>query len=141
MKEHGIEAEKVLGRNPDHDTAKFKQFQLKHLGQYAIPLFDGFEIPLMPPCGLHLILAHHRYLWSALLIAIINRQQTLKIFEAFKSIGCCYLAMQMEAYYNKKSKYYDGSQSLKMIGEDCKKMEKIYKNLLIVSSQKKKGRM
>jgi len=28
----------------------------------AKPLFDGMELMLLVPCGLHLILAHHRYL-------------------------------------------------------------------------------
>ena len=45
-----------------HKTKEFTNFQQSHLGQYTSPLFDGFDIPLMPPCGLHFILVHHRYL-------------------------------------------------------------------------------
>ena len=96
----GTEGEQILGKNPIHDTAFFTKFQHSHLGQCGIPLFDGFELLLMPPCGLLIILAHHRYSWSALLAPIIRRNETDMIFETFKSIGCGYLSMQMETYYN-----------------------------------------
>ena len=62
---YGEKGRKILGDNPDHNSKLFTDFQHCHLGQYTSPLFDGFEVKyLMPPCGLHLILAHHVYLWS-----------------------------------------------------------------------------
>ena len=79
----------------------------------------------MHPCGLHIILAHHRYSWNAVMEPIVNKNQTGLIFEAFGIIKCGYLSTQMERYYNKKSKFYDGNESLKMIGDDCKKIVKI----------------
>ena len=115
--------EEVLGIHPDHKLRDFTDFQQTHYGQYATPLFTGFDILTMPPCGMHMILAHHRYLWSFLSDVIQRRNQGNLKSTGFKNIGCTYLAFQFEAYLKSKNKYYDGSATLKMIGEDCKQLE------------------
>ena len=81
------------------------------------------EIELLPPCGLHLILAHHRYLWEFLQSVIIRRNQQNLIPVAFKRIDCSYLSLQYRSFLESKKKHFDGNQKLKMIGDDCKKME------------------
>ena len=134
---YGKKAVEILGDSPDHNTKEFTNFQHNHIGQYAMPLFDGFEIKyLMPPCGLHLILAHHRYLWSYVIHVILMRKQEELVFSAFKAIDCNYLAYQLKCYYNAKSKYYDGSDTLKMIGEDCKQMERNIEKFISVFLRK-----
>jgi len=42
---------------------------------------------------------------------------------ALRKIGCGYLAYQLEQYHKSKKKCYDGSSTLKMIGNDCKLIE------------------
>ncbi|XP_066930041.1 uncharacterized protein [Clytia hemisphaerica] len=101
----------------------YKNFHLKHFGQWAPALFDGFILELMPPCGLHLILANHRYLWGFMYDVVNKRKMDQNIPAALKKIGCGYLAYQMEQYFNSKKKFYDGSKSLKMIGNDCRLLE------------------
>ena len=120
---YGCKGEEILGHNPDHSSPKFTQFQHNHFGQYNLPLFDSVELELLPPCGLHLILAHHRYLWEFLQSIIVKRNQQHLIPAAFKTIDCSYLSLQYSSYLESKSKNYDGNGKLKMIGEDCKKME------------------
>ena len=88
-----------------------------------LPLFDSVEIELLPPCGLHLILAHHRYLWEFLQSIIIRRNQQDLIPVAFKRIDCSYLSLKYSSFLESKKKHFDGNQKLKMIGDDCKKME------------------
>ena len=88
----GTQGEKLLGVNPDHKLREFTEFQQAHYGQYAAPLFSGLNILTMPPCGLHMILAHHRYLWSFLSDVIQRRNQGNLISTGFKKIGCTYLA-------------------------------------------------
>ena len=53
----GAQGETLLGVNPDHKLREFTEFQQAHYGQYAAPLFSGFDILTMPPCGMHMILA------------------------------------------------------------------------------------
>ena len=121
---NGKKGVEVLGEHPVHGTKDFTTFQHNHFGQYSLPLFDGFELLLMPPCGLHLILAHHRYLWSYVMDVILRRKQDHLITKAFAKVDCHYLALQYKSYHSSKNKLYDGSPTLKMIGEDCKQMEK-----------------
>ncbi|XP_065659138.1 uncharacterized protein LOC136083609 [Hydra vulgaris] len=45
------------------------------------------------------------------------------IGKAFRNIGCTYLAYQIEQYFKSKKKNYDGSETLKIIGNDCKLLE------------------
>ena len=75
------------------------------------------------PCGLHLILANHRYLWKFLFDIISKRNQESLLTVALRKIGCFYLSFQLDCYMKSKKKYYDGSESLKMIGNDCKLLE------------------
>ena len=96
----GTQGETLLGVNPDHKLREFTEFQ--HYGQYAAPLFSGFDILTMPPCGLHMILAHHRYLWSFLSDVIQRRNQGNLISTGSKKIGCTYLAFQFDAYLKSK---------------------------------------
>ena len=42
---------------------------------------------------------------------------------ALRSVGCHYMAYQMQAYVKAKGKYYDGSTTLRMTGNDCKRLE------------------
>lgn len=69
------------------------------------------------------ILAHRRYLWKYLFDVVNKRNQENLIPEALRAIGCTYLAYQYESYFKCKGKHYDGSSSLKMIGNDCKLIE------------------
>ena len=55
----------------------------------------------MPPCGLHLILAHHRYLWKFLYDVINKRQQDDMLSVSLKKIGCGYLGFQLEQYFKR----------------------------------------
>ena len=110
---YGEKGEEVLGSNPDQSTSKFTTFQHSHYGQYGLPLFDGLELELLPPCGLHLILAHHRYLWEFLYSVLKRRKQEEIIPSAFKKIDCSYLALQYNSFLNAKSnsKFYDGMKN------------------------------
>ena len=64
----------------------------------APPLFKGFVLDLMPPCGLHLILAIHRYMWKFMYNVINKRSQDNFIAEALRTIQLDYLAYQIESY-------------------------------------------
>jgi len=86
-------------------------------------LLKGFITELMVPCGLHLILAHHRYLYRFLFDVINNRKQNDLIAVALREIGCGYLAFSLEVYHSSKKKHYDGSETLRMCGNDCKQIE------------------
>ena len=59
-----------------------------------------------------------------------KRNQENLIPEALRAIGCTYLAYQSESYFKCKGKNYDGSSSLKMIGNDCKLIELNMKKFL-----------
>lgn len=123
MEVNGEKGTECLGTSPDHDSRSFKDFQQSHYGQYAPPLFKGLSIICVPPCSLHLCLAMHRYLWAFQHLIIVQRDQIAKVKYAFQSIGCTYLALQYESYFVSKDKHYDGSKTLKMIGQDCKELE------------------
>ena len=120
----GSKARDVLGDSPDHNSKIFTEFQQTHYGQHGVPLFNGFEMICMPPCGLHLILAIHRYLWGLMHSVLTERKQISSVKDAFINIGCGHLALQYEAYFVAKGKCYDGSATLKMVGKDCKELEK-----------------
>eukprot|EP00111_Clytia_hemisphaerica_P005038 TCONS_00014490-protein len=98
----GQEAVRVLGANPKHDTAEFTKFQQSHFGQYAPLLLDCFEMMLLVPCGLHMILAHHRYLWNFLFDIIQDRKQQDLLPKALRSINCHFLALQIESYFKRQ---------------------------------------
>ena len=101
-------------------------------------MFTGFVIDTMGPCGLHLILALHRYLWKYMFSVIDKRKQEKLIPDALRAISCGYLAYQYDSYFKCKGKQYDGSTSLKMIGNDCKLIEINIKKFLTVFIQKDK---
>ena len=61
-------------------------------------LFSGFVLELSPPCALHCILAHHRYIWSYLSDIAKSRKMTDKLSDGLRKIGCTYLAYQMDRY-------------------------------------------
>ena len=44
--------------------------------------------------------------------------------DGLHNIGYGYLAFQLDSYFKSKKTYYDGSESLTMIGNDCKLFEK-----------------
>ncbi|XP_066925516.1 uncharacterized protein [Clytia hemisphaerica] len=119
----GEEALEKLGNCPDKGSQIYKKFTSDHFAQWAPVLFKGTIVELTPPCALHMILAHHRYLWKFLHQTVTKRNQTHLIPVALRKIGCTYLAFQIESYHNSKNKSYDGSDTLKMIGNDCKLME------------------
>lgn len=52
-----------------------------------------------------------------------SRKAEHLIVPALKKIGCHYLAFQMKSYYTSKGKYYDGSTTMRMTGNDCKRLE------------------
>ena len=64
-------------------------------------MFDGLIIKLLPPCGLHLILANHRYIWKFLHSVISKRSQENLIPTALRKIGCSYLAFQLDCYFKR----------------------------------------
>ncbi|XP_047139031.1 uncharacterized protein LOC124814958 [Hydra vulgaris] len=123
MAELGEKVESILGANPDHDSVLFKKTQFENHGQWTTMLFKGFVVDLMPPCGLHLILAHHRYMYKFMYNVINKRNMDSRIDMAFRNIGCTYLAYQIEQYFKSKKKNYDGSETLKIIGNDCMLLE------------------
>ena len=98
----------------------------------APPLFTPIISETMAPCGLHCILAHRRYLWKFLYDVIDKRGQTALIPTALREIGCGYLAYQYESYLKCKGKQYDGSSTLKMIGNDCKLIESNIHKFLVI---------
>uniref|UniRef100_A0A7M6DRA3 Uncharacterized protein n=1 Tax=Clytia hemisphaerica TaxID=252671 RepID=A0A7M6DRA3_9CNID len=107
----------------DNSTSAYKKFTLTNYGQWAPVMLKFIILELLPPCGLHLILAHHRYLWKSLYEIVSKRKQEHVIPVALKKIGCNYLAFQLKCYHTSKKKHYDGSEPLKMIGNDCKLLE------------------
>ncbi|XP_066917770.1 uncharacterized protein [Clytia hemisphaerica] len=119
----GSAARSKLGDGPNKDSAAYKNLIANNYGQWAPVLFEGVVIELIPPCGLHLILAHHRYLWKFMHDIISKRNQESLIPVALRKIGCTYIAFQIESYFKSKKKHYDGSEKLKMIGNDCKLLE------------------
>ena len=131
MSQNGKKGVECLGLSPDHDSKIFTEFQQSHYGQYAPPLFKGLSIICMPPCSLHLILAIHRYLWAFQHLIIVQRDQIGNVKSAFQAIGCSYLALQYDSYFASKDKHYDGSKTLKMIGQDCKNMEALIDKFVI----------
>ena len=119
----GNAGEKYLGEYPQKGSKAYTEFQQSHYGQYGPPLLKAVDVFLIPFCGLHMILAMHRYLWSYLSDLIERRKQSNIIVNAFTDIGCTYLAFQHACYLKAKNKCYDGSTTLKMIGADCKLLE------------------
>ena len=95
-------------------------------------MFTGLVIETMAPCGLHCILAHHRYLWKYMFHLINKRGQENLIPDGLRAISCDYLAYQYESYFKSKGKQYDGSSTLRMIGNDCKLIELNIKKFLSV---------
>ena len=68
-----------------------------------------------PPCKLHLILEHHKYLWMQVYMTIERREQLSIIPKAFEKIGCAYLLQCFE----KKS----SSGTLEMKVNECQVLE------------------
>ena len=105
-------------------------------------MFTGLIVEIMCPCGLHCILAHHRYLWKYMFSVIDKRKQEKLIPEALRTISCGYLACQYESYFKSKGKQYDGSATLKMIGNDCQLIEiDIRKFITLFLQNRKTGDM
>ena len=52
-----------------------------------------------------------------------DRDQEGRLPEALRAVGCTYLAYQVEQYLSSKKKSYDGSDTLKMTGVDCIRLE------------------
>ncbi|XP_066933511.1 uncharacterized protein [Clytia hemisphaerica] len=120
---NGVNALATLSKEPDRGSSKFTKFQHSHAGQWTTNLFKGFTTELMPPCGLHLILANHRYIGKFLFDVVSKRKMEHLIPSVLRKIGCGYLAYQLEQYHKSNKKQYDGSDKLKMIGNDCKLLE------------------
>ena len=64
-------------------------------------MLKGVIMELVPPCGLHLILAHHRYLWKFLHDIVSKRKQEELIPKPLRKIGCTYLAFQLDSYFKR----------------------------------------
>ena len=88
----------VRGDGPGHLSNNFTEFQQSHYGQYGDPLFAEFG-PSTDICG---------NFNSAC------AQRT----NAFRKIGCHHLALQYKTCFMSKNKNYDGSATLKLIGQD-----------------------
>ena len=56
---------------------------------------------MIVPCGLHLILAHHRYLWKFMFDILVDRKQQDLIPNALRLIDCHYLAFQIQTYHER----------------------------------------
>ena len=95
----------------DHTTARLH------------PLFTSLWHQTMSPCALHLILSMHRLFWKVIHTFTKTRSQEHRIAPALRKIGCHYIALQCEAYFKSKGKFYDGSKTLKPTGNDCKRLE------------------
>ena len=61
-------------------------------------LFSAYVIELNPPCGLHLILAHHRYIWRFMYNVAKARNMQHLLAEGLRKIGCSYLGYQLDRY-------------------------------------------
>ena len=122
MVELGKEAERTLGPNPREDK-EYTSFHQTHFGQVQPPLFSALVQETMPPCGLHLVLAIHRIFWKVIHSVTKARSQEELVVPALRRIGCNYLAFQLKSYLQSKGKYYDGSSTMRMTGNDCKRLE------------------
>ena len=79
-----------------------RQFCIKSYSNFqAKPLLGFIGLLLIVPCGLHLILARHRYLWNYMFDLITDRKQEDKIPQALPHIGCHFLALQVESYFKR----------------------------------------
>ena len=65
----------------------------------------------------------HRFFWKVVNSVSKSRKQDDLVVPALKKIGCHYLAYTMNHCYKSKGKYYDGSTTLRMTGNDCKRLE------------------
>lgn len=61
---------------------------------------------------------------------VSKRGQETQFPAALRNINCGYLAYQIETYHKSKNKFYDGSATLKMTGNDCKLLEDNCKKLV-----------
>ena len=64
-----------------------------------MPLFSSYILELSPPCGLHLILAHHRYIWNFVAKIAAAKKKEAQLAEGLRKIGCTYMAYQLDRYY------------------------------------------
>ena len=64
MRQAGSEALAKLGESPKDGSKEYTLFHQAHFGQIAPPLLSCVEGITMPPCGLHLTLAIHRFFWK-----------------------------------------------------------------------------
>ena len=119
----GQKAERQLGQNPREDSKVYTAFHQNHYGQIATLLLPSLVQETVPPCALHLILAMHRQFWKIIHSFTKSRKQETLIVPALKKIGCFYMAFQMESYVKTKGKQYDGSTTLRLTGNDCKRLE------------------
>ena len=62
-------------------------------------------------------------LWKKIAAVAKDRDQEGRLPEALRAIGCTYLAYQVEQCLSSKKKSYDGSDTLKMTGVDCIRLE------------------
>lgn len=121
--EIGKEAEEALGFIPDKESSAYKAFYKRHGGQIGRPLLSCLCSETTPPCALHLHLALHRTLWKKISVVVKSRDQEDLLPKALRAIGCTYLGFQVEQYFKNKKKSYDGSDTLRMTGADCIKLE------------------
>ena len=123
MIRHGREAQQKLGETPNKDSAVYTSFHQSHFGQTGTPLLSCFPAECNLACALHTILSLHRQLWKHVDHIADSRAISKLLGPALRSAGCDYMAFQMESYYASKKKYYDGSDTLRMTGEDCRTLE------------------
>ena len=119
----GTRAEEALGVEPDKESAGYKAWYQKNQGQTGRPLLNCLFVEANPPCALHLHLSLHRRLWKKISAMAKTRNQEDLLPKALASVGCTYLAFQVEHYFKSKKKHYDGSDTLKMTGVDCIRLE------------------
>lgn len=119
----GKKAHCELGDEPEKGTARYTRTHQANFGQTSIPLFSSFAAECNVACSLHTILAIHRQMWKVVDHVISVRDQCSLLADALRAAGCDYMAYQVKSFYESKKKYYDGSETMKVTGEDCRLLE------------------
>ena len=113
-------AERVLDANPEKGTPLYTKTQQDHYGQYGTPLLSCFAAECNLACSLHDILAVHCQMWKAVDQIVICSNRSHQLSAALRAAGADYMGFQVGQYNNSKRKHYDGSEKIKMTGEDCR---------------------
>ena len=100
----GKKADVALGLDPNKTSSEYKAWYQAHGGQTGSPLLKCLCPDTVPPCALHLQLSLHRSLWKKISVVVKSHDQEDNLPLALRSIGCTYLAYQVEQYFKNKKK-------------------------------------